>query len=553
MSSRSPDETTHEVVLLSRQGMSRRAIARALQISRNTVRDILKEQRRRRAGPSSAIAKRAARLRRTKLDAHDEHIRQWLADYPTITAQRVFEELRARGYDGGYSQVKARVRRLRPKAPPKVSLPVEPTGPGEMAESDWSPYTIDFGAGFTRTLHAFAYALRFSHRKFFRFYPSADLYALLDGHVQVFTEWKGAAAKCKYDSQKAVVLRWEGNQPIFNLRFIDLCTYYEFRPVACRPKHPNDKPTVERSFWELERSFFNGRRFHDEADLAAQLLAWRTGVCDVRPHKKARTTPLDLFAQEQPHLRPLPAHPYDTAHVAYRLCDHEGFISWQGNRYSLPYEHVTEFLVVRITQSELLVYAADLRLIARHELRPPGQGVDATLPGHHPAPHRHAADLDQMRLAFDDIGHEAARFLVGLSAAQPRSAAYHARQILALRERYATADLLLALEHATRFGAFEHRAVERILGARAAPRRLGEYLAEASAKKLDRLFRAVRTEPRPLGEYDALPTYHPGDPLPCPDPSPPPPSPPEPPTTTPPPPPPPTCSPDCAPTSPDSD
>ena len=549
MSSRSPDETAHEVVLLSRQGMSRRAIARALGIGRNTVRDILGRQSRRRSGPSSAIARRSSRPRRTKLDAHAAHIQELLTTYPAITAQRVFEELRAKGYEGGYSQVKARVRRLRPKPSPKVSLPVEPTGPGEMAESDWSPYTIEFGAGYTRTLHAFAYALRFSHRKFYRFYPSEDLYALLDGHVQVFNEWKGAAAKCKYDSQKAVVLRWEGHQPIFNLRFIDFCTYYEFRPVACRPKHPNDKPTVERSFWELERSFFNGRRFHDVADLDAQLLGWRAGVCDVRPHKKARRTPLDLFADERPHLRPLPAHPYDTAHVAYRLCDHEGFISWQGNRYSLPYEHVTDFLAVRITQSELFVYAADLRLIARHELRPQGQGVDATLPGHHPAPHRHAADLDQMRRVYDDLGHEAARFLVGLAAAQPRSAAYHARQNLALRERYATDDLLLALDHAARFGAFEHRAVERILAARAAPRRLGDYLTQVTAKKLDRLFGGIRTEPRPLGEYDALPTYHPGDPSPCPEPNPPPPS--SPPQTSAPPP--PTCSPDCAPILPDSD
>src|SRR5205807_7411898 len=142
-----------------------------------------------------------------------------------------------------------------------------------------------------------------------------------------------------------------------------------------------------------EQSFFNGRRFHDEADLAAQLEAWRTGVCDVRPHKKARTRALDLFAEEKPHLRPLPQHPYDTARVVYRLCDVEGFIAWEGNRYSLPYEHVTDFLPVRITQSELFVYAADLRLIARHELRTKGQGHDATLPGHHPAASRRGPDL----------------------------------------------------------------------------------------------------------------------------------------------------------------
>ena len=39
--SRSPEELLHQVVLLEREGMRRRAIARALGISRNTVRKLL--------------------------------------------------------------------------------------------------------------------------------------------------------------------------------------------------------------------------------------------------------------------------------------------------------------------------------------------------------------------------------------------------------------------------------------------------------------------------------------------------------------------------------
>ena len=64
---------------------------------------------------------------------------------------------------------------------------------------------------------------------------------------------------CKYDGQKAVVLGWEGHQPIYNPRFLAFATHYDFRPEACRPRRPNDKPRVERGFWEFERSFLNGR------------------------------------------------------------------------------------------------------------------------------------------------------------------------------------------------------------------------------------------------------------------------------------------------------
>ena len=59
--------------------------------------------------------------------------------------------------------------------------------------------------------------------------------------------------------------------------------------------------------------------------------------------------------------------------VAYRnlvggliATDLEGFVAWEGNRYSLPVENVTELLPVRITQTEIFVYAQNLKLVARH-------------------------------------------------------------------------------------------------------------------------------------------------------------------------------------------
>jgi hypothetical protein len=82
-----------------------------------------------------------------------------------------------------------------------------------------------------------------------------------------------------------------------------------------------------------------------------------------------------------------------------------------------------------------------------------------------------------LRLVYEEIGDEASRFLSGRVTTQPRSAVYHACQILSLRER---SDIVSALDHATRFGAFEHRAIERILRARSAPRPLDEYVAETT-------------------------------------------------------------------------
>ena len=214
------------------------------------------------------------------------------------------------------------------------------------------------------------------------------------------------------------------------------------------------KPIVERSFWELERSFFNGRKFRDEKDLQAQLTHWMINVSDQRRNPKTRCTPFDGFAEEKTFLRPLPSHSYDTARVAYRLCNISGFVSWEGNKYSLPYDYVTDILPVRVTQAELCVYASDLSLIARHELAPKGEGLERCLPGHHPRFGNRGADLDQIRHTYQELGPQAASFLSGLESTKPRSAAYHALKILTLREHYDTQALLAALAHAHSFGAF---------------------------------------------------------------------------------------------------
>jgi hypothetical protein len=276
--------------------------------------------------------------------------------------------------------------------------------------------------------------------------------------------------------------------------------------VACHRQAPNEKPRVERSFYELTLSFLRGRTFRDLADLKAQLTLWMDTIADLRPLKRMkRRTRMELFAEEQPLLRPLPRHPYDTARVLYKLCDIEGFMAWEGNWYSLPYEHVTELLPVRITENELFVYKSDLSCIARHALLPRGAQRQSVLDGHRPRHAERGPDLDHLRRAFADLGDPAAAFLSALEKREPRSAGYHARRVLALREGYDTTDLLAALSHALAYGALEHQAIERILLVRARRRRLDEYVAEASAKKIEGAVAHSCTEPRDLAEYDALP------------------------------------------------
>ena len=134
-------------------------------------------------------------------------------------------------------------------------------------------------------------------------------------------------------------------------------------------------------------------------------------------------------------------------------------------------------------------------------------GEDVVAPGHRPASIKHGADLDRLRDTYEGLGKAAVDFLSGLERAKSRSAAYHARNILTLRDRYSTDDLVAALTHALSYGAYDHHAVSRILQMQARPRRLDEYVAEETVRRLQRIVGDSRTEPRQLSEYDKLPCW----------------------------------------------
>jgi transposase len=434
-------------------------------------------------------------------------IEERLKKYPDITAQRVFEDLLDAGYTGKYTTIKNYLRRVRPRPVVEPSLPTIEHGPGEMSECDWTPCAIDFTDGTRAEVQVFGYVLVHSKRRNFLLYEQSDLHALMDGHVKTFERLEGLARQCKYDSQKPVVLRWEGRQPIYNPRYLAFAAHYEFRPVACRRGHPNDKPRVERSFWEYERSFLNGRSFRDLEDMRAQLRAWCERICDRRPHKKLKRPPIEMFAEEAPCLVPLPRHAYDTARVIYRVCSIDGYVAWDGNRYAVPYDFLYDILPIRITQREIIVYAPDLRVLASHELAPRSKGVDVGGDRLHRPSDRRGVDLDQLHQSFDDLGDHAAAYFKQLLGRGTRVCSFHARQVLRLRERYDTEDLTAALKQAHAFGALEHTAVERILEAKARPRTLAEYIVEQTTERIEQRLGREQTAPRDLAEYDRLPRF----------------------------------------------
>ncbi len=186
------EQTRNEIVRRWQTGLSLRKVARQLGLSRRTVAGaVLHIVRQRSLCAEHRNLPRPPRRRPSSLDAHEPFLKELLERYPNITAQRVHEELRARGFAGKYTIVRDCVRRLRPRSKRQLVQRFE-TGPGAQAQMDYATYDIDFTETGKRRVHLFSYVLGYSRRQYVRFVESQDMETTLREHVRAFEHLGGA-------------------------------------------------------------------------------------------------------------------------------------------------------------------------------------------------------------------------------------------------------------------------------------------------------------------------------------------------------------------------
>lgn len=495
------EDLHNEIVRRHRGGSSMRQIARRLGISRYQVSRILAAHLEGRESGTSQLP-RPPQQRSSCLDEHEPSLQQLLQRYPDITAVRMHEELQKVGFTGGYGIVKRRLRQLRGAKRREFVQRFE-TGPGLQGQMDYSTYTIDFSREGRRRVHLFSYLLGYSRRQYLRFVEAQDFTTTIRQHVRAFEYLQGVAASCLYDNMKVVVTGYDGDQAVYNTRFLAFATHYGYRPVACRPRRSQTKGKVERPFHYVEVNLLNGRTFQSLQHLNDMTAWWLKEVADVRIHRETKQRPIDRFADELAHLIPLPAQPYDTAEVVYRCASAEGVVTYCQNRYSVPWRYIGLTLPVRITESEVIIYGPQIEEIARHPLF----GRNEVGQVNQRKEHRPSDDSERkyeiLKIRYDELGEVASRFFAGLIQRR-RYGKSEAHQILALLQTYHRRDLLAAIERALRFGAYSRSAIERILAVSATPKTTLDRLAEKEQQQLKNLLDDESVQPRSGKEYQEL-------------------------------------------------
>ncbi len=373
----------------------------------------------------------------------------------------VLEILTDEGFTGGYTGVKEHMRCARPAPKPTPSLEAPVFRPRrDGRESD----LVALRAHLHRSTQRDRAALRVRpwsspQRKFFDVFGSVRPLRLDGvGHVRAFARFRGCASPGRASTRQPEAGRARLGRTAADLQSsvsrLRRADAHGIRPAAVRGK-PNAKPRVERSFWEAERSFLNGRSFRDRDDFRAQLAVWLDRVVDPRKqHHGPGVRSTIAFKTKPPICSRCFTHPYDTARVTYRHTPASTATS-SGSAIATPFPMTTSptFLALRVTQTELFIYGPDIACLARYELRPrrtrPKRSTRSacTL-----APIAEAViDGDKLRAAFADMGDGACVPPPTHHAFPPASGPITPEsRSCSCRARYNTADVVAALARTRR-------------------------------------------------------------------------------------------------------
>jgi transposase len=285
------------------------------------------------------------------------------------SARILFQELRQQHYAGSYETIKRFVQPLRTAAIAAQGTQTRfETPPGQQSQIDWGQAQVAFRRGGARPVHFFVLTLGFSRRSFYAAYLGETLSQFLDAHERAFEHFGGHTREHLYDRPRTVCHPGGRGGRRWNVTFKAFADYWGFEPRLCRAYRPRTKGKVESGVRYVKGNFLPGRVFLDDRDLTEQLAQWQAEIADVRVHGTTHERPCDRFQREQPCLLPTAGHRGFALEARQpRIVAEDYLVSFESNRYSVPFALIGQAVAVQRHGSQLLIFHRD-RLVAEHAL-----------------------------------------------------------------------------------------------------------------------------------------------------------------------------------------
>lgn len=296
-------EDSKMIQILYKQGYSKKAIARKLGMSINTVRKYIK------TGKEPFYDRQKGRP--LKLDPYKSYIQKRLKDASPhwVPSTVIYREIVSFGYLGKTTQLRDYMQSLKQKK--EVSLIRFETEAGYQMQVDWA----EFRRGKDR-LSAFIATLGFSRACYVAFVTNETLETLIRCHENAFEYFGGIPQTILYDNMKTVIIERNGYGPgqhRFQKGFWDFAKHNGFIPKVCKPYRAQTKGKVERFIHYLKYSFYfplvgqlktSGLSL-DKDSANIYVLKWLNDIANQRVHATTGSIPFDRLKEEQPLLQPL--------------------------------------------------------------------------------------------------------------------------------------------------------------------------------------------------------------------------------------------------------
>lgn len=370
------------------KGLSTRQIAKRLGISRTTVVAELKGERNEdnvyrrkesvfpRLGPYKKVLEDLIEANE-KLSARQKR-----------TALALYEELKARGYEGAYDSVRRHVKKWRQDRGLQMEeafMPLEFL-PGDAVQFDFGTEVV-WIKGVRTVVKAARIKLCFSRLALVQVFPTERQEVVMEALRRGFEFFGGVTRRTIIDNMSTAVKRiltkteqeQTGRRREWTENFEHFCGYYLTEPKACNAGRGNEKGQVEREMQISRNAYFKPElRGESLEEINTQLIsrclehAGRTNHPDI----KARTILKVFQEEERDKLTPLPPKPHPCCVVQdQRKVNRYCTVAFDANRYSAPSQYVGYHLDVRGNAFKVILTYKGV-VVAEHD-RLYGKGMTA--------------------------------------------------------------------------------------------------------------------------------------------------------------------------------
>lgn len=483
---------------LHAQGMSERAIARALGVSRNAVRRHLRSCSANEStaptglvptgsewpndttaptGSASVVSAPARTASRSHCEPFREVILSKLAQ--GLDNQRIHQDLvEEHGFSHKYWSVNRFIKQLgRTSALPFRRLEVEP---------GWE-MQVDFGAGRPcpdhtgklRRTHVFRAVLSHSRKGYTEAVTRLTTETFIRALENCFWRLGGVPKTVVFDNAKCAVRQADWYDPELHPKILDFCKHYGFTLLPTRPGMPRHKGKVERGVDYVQENALKGRTFASLAEQNGHLERWEKNTADTRVHGTTKTHVGQTFETiERDTLQPLPQERFPFYKEEKRTVSRDGHIAVDHAYYSAPPEYLGHTIWVRWNSQVLRMLNHRMESIALHCTQPPGRF--STLEVHLDPAKVHPIErgVEYLLRKVRFLGTHAARWAEATLEERGIAASRSLQGLLSLSNKYSATAIDQACATAWRSKAYHYRVIKRLLAQQTTPQQMMEFMEE---------------------------------------------------------------------------